>query len=56
MEKESTVLMHKNTFSLGLNYSDISIVLYGKKILWRFLVEIVWTAYIATRDAIKKQL
>jgi len=31
MEKDSTVLMHKSTFSLGLNYNDISIVLYDKK-------------------------
>jgi len=41
MERDSTVLMHKSTFSLGLNYNDISIVMYDKKILWRFLVEIL---------------
>jgi hypothetical protein len=31
METDSTVLMHKSTFSLGLNYNDISIVMYDKK-------------------------
>lgn len=31
MEKDSTVLTHKSTFSLGLNYNDIFIVLYDKK-------------------------
>lgn len=33
METDSTVLRYKSTSSLGLNYNDISIVLYDKNTL-----------------------
>jgi len=36
IQKDGTVLMHKSTFSLGLNYNDISIVLYDKKFFGDF--------------------